>query len=360
MMARVDSANPVSAAAHSGHASHELLAPEAPSQPVSRQVDALAPSGPAHRYDVPRMLTLEPPRPPDDFSTFWQRRYQTALRVPPDVAMGPPKRVGEHDVRIIHYNGIGGRRLGGYLALPVGRVPDNAVLYVHGYGGCGAPTEDVLRENGPASAMLFGCVRGFGLSAGPDVPSDPQEHVIDGIASRDTYEIGDSVADVWSGASALLAAVPSARERLYLDGTSFGGGVAALAVAWDERFARAFLEVPTFGAQELRLRLPTTGSGAAVQRLARRPGSRALVERTLAYFDAACAARFTKVPTMVAAAESDAVVTPPGQFSIYNALRRSLRADDVRLYVMRAGHAPLTAQEGEALTTARRRWFGMD
>ncbi|HSI03981.1 MAG TPA: acetylxylan esterase, partial [Myxococcota bacterium] len=201
---------------------------------------------------------------------------------------------------------------------------------------------------------------GFGLSAGADVPSNPEQHVVDGIESPENYELGDSVSDVWSAASALLAAVPTARERLYLDGTSFGGGVAALAVAWDQRFARAFLEVPTFGAQELRMQLPTNGSGAAIQRWARRPGRRQQVTYTLSYFDAACAARFARVPTMVAAAESDAVVTPPGQFAIYNALRRSLAPDDARLYVLRAGHAPMTSQEAVALAAARRRWFGMD
>ncbi len=337
-----------------------LAEPESQSLRASLQVDALAPTGPSHRYDVPRMLTLEPPRPPDDFSRFWRQRYRAAVRVPPAVEMGPARRVGDHDVRVIYYSGVGGRRLGGYLATPVGRVPDNAVLYVHGYGGCSEPTPEILRENSPTSAMLFGCVRGFGLSAGPDIPSNPDQHVVDGIESPDTYELGDSVADVWSAASALIAAVPTARERLYLDGTSFGGGVAALALAWDERFARAFLEVPTFGAQELRMQLPTNGSGAAVQLYARGPDRRRLVRRTLAYFDAACAARFARVPTMVAAAESDPVVTPPGQFVIYNALRKSAGADDARLFVMRAGHAELSAQETEALAAARRRWFAME
>ncbi len=315
---------------------------------------------PTHSFDVPEMLALDPPRAPTGFDRFWRTRYAAALRVAPSVSFaGEPTRVGDHDVHVVHYSGVDGQRLGGYLALPRGRTPDNAVLYVHGYDGCGMPSPDVLRENSPTTAMLFTCIRGFGLSATPDVPSNPDAHVLQGIESPETYELAESVADVWSSASALLEAVPGARRRLYLDGTSFGGGVSAMALAWDRRFTRAFLEVPTFGDQQLRMALPTHGSGAAVQRYAATPARRAQAARTLSYFDAATAATFARVPTMVAAARQDPMVTPPGQFAIYNGLRRSLDAAEARLYVMRAGHSAVTEAETEALTAARRQWFAM-
>lgn len=314
---------------------------------------------PNHRFNVPEMLALEPPRAPTGFDRFWRSRYDAATRVQPRVSFeGEPTRVGDHDVHVVRYNGVDGQRLGGYLALPRGRTPDNAVLYIHGYGGCGMPSEGQLRENSPTTASLFTCIRGFGLSATPDVPSNPAEHVVQGIDSPETYELADSVADVWSSASALIEAVPTARRRLYLDGTSFGGGVSAMALAWDRRFARAFLEVPTFGSQQLRMALPTNGSGASVQQYASTPARRAQVERTLSYFDAATAATYAQVPTMVAAARQDPMVTPPGQFAIYNGLRRAMD-DDARLYVMRAGHSATTDAENQALTAARREWFSM-
>ena len=56
-----------------------------------------------------------------------------------------------------------------------------------------------------------------------------------------------------------------AARRLDYMGISFGGGIGALALPWDERFHRAHLNVPSFGHHPLRLTLPepdTTGSGS--------------------------------------------------------------------------------------------------
>ena len=121
-----------------------------------------------------------------------------------------------------------------------------------------------------------------------------------------------------------------AARRLDYLGISFGGGVGALALPWDERFHRAHLNVPSFGHHPLRLNCPCVGSGEAVRAYQRRTG-RAL--ETLRYFDAAVAARHLRIPLHVAAARFDPAVPPPGQFAIYNAL-----AGHRELFVLRAGH----------------------
>jgi cephalosporin-C deacetylase len=175
-----------------------------------------------------------------------------------------------------------------------------------------------------------------------------------GIESRQSYEIGHSVADVWCAANALLAKAPLARGRLFLEGGSFGGGIGMLALAWDHRFAKAYFEVPTFGFQVIRTRLPTLGSANAVQKYIATAKHPANVLRTLSYFDAGSAARFTQVPTMIAAARSDAFVAPPGQFAIYNAL-----AAPKELVVMSAGHAEIPPSEARRLDARRRAWLAM-
>lgn len=309
---------------------------------------------PLHGTNLQALLAVEPPKPPDDFERFWRTRYSEARRTPSDVRIEAPTRVGNHDIHVIRYNGVDGRLLGGYLALPVDATPDNAVLYAHGYGGCDAPDAETLAENGPRTAMLFACTGGFGLSQVPGVSSDATQHVVDGIDSPETYELGHSVQDIWSATSALIDAVPTARERIYLDGTSFGGGIGTMALAFDRRFARAYLEVPTFGAQPLRLETPSHGSAEAVRHYANGP-RRNRVLRTLRYFDAATAARFVRVPTMVSAATRDAFVLPAGQFAIYNGL-----AGPRRLFVMSAGHAPISDREEDVQRAARRRWFAMN
>lgn len=103
-----------------------------------------------------------------------------------------------------------------------------------------------------------------------------------------------------------------------------------MALAWDDRIARGHLNVPSFGHQPLRLALPSIGSAEAVQRYA---GTHSQVLDTLAYFDAAVAARHIRQPMHVAAARFDPAVAPPGQFAVYNAI-----PGDKRLVVLDAGH----------------------
>ncbi len=131
------------------------------------------------------------------------------------------------------------------------------------------------------------------------------------------YLIGGCVEDVWVGVSVLQALFPQVEGHIGYQGTSFGGGIGAMAMAWDGRIQRGALNVPTFGHQPLRLTLPTIGSGDAVARFERRRGH---VMETLQYYDAALAARHITVPTHVTAALFDPAVAPPGQFAVYNAL----------------------------------------
>ena len=111
------------------------------------------------------------------------------------------------------------------------------------------------------------------------------------------------------------------------------------------------IDVPTFGHQPLRLSLPTIGSGAAVQGFAR--GNRHVAE-TLAYFDAAVAARHVHVRTHVSAALFDPAVAPPGQFAVYNAL-----PSPKDLFVRTAGHFeyPGKAIEDAELQAELREFF---
>jgi cephalosporin-C deacetylase len=164
------------------------------------------------------------------------------------------------------------------------------------------------------------------------VSSDPNLHVLHNIQDRQRYILGGCVEDLWLAVSALLELFPSVAGKLAYSGISFGGGIGALGVPWDARVGRLHLHVPTFGNQSLRLTLPTTGSGEAVRIFQRERGFHAM--DTLAYYDAASAARHLRIPVLVAAALFDPVVPPPGQFAIFNAIAEPLR----HLFVLQAGH----------------------
>ncbi|PZF83886.1 acetylxylan esterase [Jiangella anatolica] len=294
-------------------------------------------------YDLDALLAAGAPDEPDGFAEFWTALYARALAVDPEPVVRPvPGRPGWHDAEFTSLDGV---RLGGWLWLPPDGVVSRAVVVGHGYGGRDEPDEDLAL---PGAAVLFAASRGLpsrGLV--PGIPAVGAEHVLHGIGSRDTYVHGGSVADVWCAASALLTLVPSL-SRVGHAGASFGGGIGALALPWDDRFDRGALTVPSFGNHDLRLTMPCTGSGEAVrQHVARHPEAR----EVLRFFDAATAARRLRIPMLVAPALWDPAVPPPGQFAVHNAI-----PGPKQLVVLGAGHTeyPDQAADDERLRAALR------
>ncbi|MFJ5290100.1 acetylxylan esterase [Streptomyces sp. NPDC088348] len=326
------------------------------------------PFDPAYGHTLDDLLHVGAPAAPEDFDAFWRAGYASALRVDPAPETGPLEE--ERDgVRIfaVSYTSVGGVRIGGRLVLPAEGPVEHGFVIGHGYGGRDAAGPDVPLPL-PHSAALLPCVRGMGdRSLLPGIPGTADAHVLHGIGSRESYVIGACVADLWCAASALLALVPELDRRggpgpgsgpvpgpgprLGYLGESFGGGLGALALPWDARFAAGQLTVPTFGNHPLRLTLPCAGSGESVRAYHRaHPG----VTDVLRYFDAATAATRVRVPVLVAAALFDPAVPPPGQFAVFNGL-----AGEGELRVLSAGHFehPGTESEVRELALARREFF---
>ncbi|MFJ5682769.1 acetylxylan esterase [Streptomyces sp. NPDC093099] len=315
------------------------------------------PFDPAYGRTLDELLVIAAPAPPEGFDTFWRDRYEAALRVGTAPAVGPQE--DERDgFRIfgVSFTSVGGLRLGGWLVLPAEGPVRYGCVIGHGYGGRQEAGRDVPLPL-PGGAAILPCVRGMGSrSRRPGIPGDADRHVLHGVDSRDTYVIGDCVADLWCAASALLDLVPelvTARgPRLAYAGESLGGGLGALALPWDDRFACGRLTVPTFGDHPLRLTLPCAGSGEAVRAHYRdHPG----IMDVLPYFDAATAASRIRIPMLVAPALFDPSVPPPGQFAVYNAL-----AGPRELHVLTAGHFEHEGSEREEreLRAADGRFFG--
>ncbi|MFE2021126.1 acetylxylan esterase [Streptomyces sp. NPDC059499] len=310
---------------------------------------------PAHGHTLDELLRIPAPAAPEDFEAFWKERHSEARAVATAPEIGPVE--AERDgVRLheVSFTSVGGVRLGGWLALPVEGPAEHGFVIGHGYGGRQDPGVEVPLPL-PRSAAILPCVRGMG-SRGlwPGIPDTAARHVLHGVGSRETYVIGDCVADLWCAASALQELLPELRGpgALGYVGESFGGGLGALALPWDERFGAAQLTVPTFGNHPLRLTLPCSGSGESVRAHHREhPG----VMEVLRYFDAATAAARLELPTFVAAALFDPAVPPPGQFAVHNAL-----PGPRELLVLGAGHFEYEGQAADLaeLRTRRRRFFG--
>jgi cephalosporin-C deacetylase len=129
----------------------------------------------------------------------------------------------------------------------------------------------------------------------------------------------------------MLSLFPHLTGHLGYLGISFGGGIGALALAWESRISRGHLNIPSFGHQPLRLRLATNGSAQSVQQYYCTHKKQTL--KVLRYYDAALAAKRITMPMHCACAQFDPCVAPPGQFAIYNAL-----PEEKQLFILDAGH----------------------
>ncbi|MCG6861482.1 MAG: acetylxylan esterase [Chromatiaceae bacterium] len=305
---------------------------------------------PSYGYDLGRLLAVEPPPEPPGFTAFWSARYEKALAVDPSPRLHPSgyARPGLR-VSDLEYRSTDGFPIRGWLLEPKQGPVTRGFVVGHGYGGIEQPDFELPCKD---AAYLVPCFRGLSRSTRPPISDNPLWHVLHDIHLRDSYILGGCVEDLWTGVSALLQLHADLRGRIGYMGISFSGGIGALALPWEERIARGHLNVPTFGHHPLRLRLPTTGSGASVQAFARR---HVQVAETLAYYDAAVAARHVRQPMHLAAALFDPVVAPPGQFAVYNAL-----PGPKELFVLTAGHFehPGSATEDRMLLSELRRFFG--
>ncbi len=309
------------------------------------------PFDPTYGYDLDALTRIAPPETePADFAEFWTGLYRTARALPVRPRLGPRvRRRHGLDVHTVEFGSLGGVRIGGWLVVPSDGRVERGFVVGHGYGGREEPDP---RLPAPRSAAIFPVARGLGSASElPGIPAAAQEHVLHGIADRETYVHAGCAADVWSAATALLQLVPQAAGRLDYCGGSFGGGIGALALPWDDRFSAAHLAVPSFGHHPLRVTLECAGSGAAVRgHWLEHPE----VLDVLAYFDAATAARHLRAPVQVAPALFDPSVPPPGQFAVFNAL-----AGPKELHLLTAGHFPYPSadREHDRMLAARAEFF---
>jgi cephalosporin-C deacetylase len=301
---------------------------------------------------IDELLALRPPPAPPGFDSFWKARYDGALGIDPRPVLseawpGHPEWL-VHDVT---YTSTGEFPIGGWLLLPREGEVRRGLVVGHGYGGRDQPDFDIPVTE---TAVLFPCFRGLSRSSRAPISNDPAWHVLHDIDKPERYILGGCVEDLWVAVSVLTRLFQGIEGRIGYSGTSFGGGIGALGMAFDRRIDRGHLVVPTFGNMPLWLSLPTVGSGHAVQSYLRMHPE---VRPTLALFDAATAATRITVPMLLAAARFDPAVAPPCQFSVANARPPSNYHET---FVLDAGHFNYPGQQEQEsfLSQKFRQFFG--
>lgn len=285
---------------------------------------------PTYGYSLDQLLAVKAPPGPGDFQAYWQRRYHCALTIDPQpiIKITNNKRQDWH-VFDLSYASTDNFTINGWLLIPASGVVKRGFVVGHGYGGRVEPDYHLPFKD---AALLFPCFRGLSRSARPPISADPNWHVLHNIHELDRYILGGCVEDIWLAVSAMLSLFPQTAGHLGYLGSSFAGGIGALALACESRVSKCHLHVPTFGHHLLRLKLPSHGSASSVQRYYLSHDKRKTL-RVLRYYDAASAAAQITMPVHCACATFDPCVAPPGQFAIYNAV-----PGKKKLFILDAGH----------------------
>jgi cephalosporin-C deacetylase len=306
---------------------------------------------PTYGLGLEQLRAIRPPPAPPDFDDFRRARYIGALDVDPQPRIS--ESASSHSDWHVHdivYTSTDEFRIGGWLLLPREGTVRRGLVVGHGYGGRDQPDFDIPVKE---TAVLFPCFRGMSRSSRPPISSDSTWHVLQDIDNPERYILGGCVEDLWSAVSVLTELYPEFDGRIGYSGTSFGGGIGALAIPFDRRIDRGHLVVPTFGNMPMWLSLPTVGSGHSVQNYQKTHRD---VLKTLRLFDAATAATRIEVPMLLAVARFDPAVAPPCQFSVANALPSSNHHE---IFVLDAGHFDYHGMEEQhaLLSEKVRRFF---
>lgn len=281
-------------------------------------------------------LRLTAPEEPADFVSFWKETYALATAQTPTWYIEREIWSQEEDTRtyLVRAKTWDNCEIAMWISRP--ENSKGGVLVGQGYG------QPATAGYYPSMTVCFPCVRGLGQSQCKDIPWVVKKHVLHGIASKETYILRGVISDLWTATTVMTEMFPDTAENLCYTGASMGGGMGALMLPWDKRFRAAFLQVPTFGGNPVRLQVPSAGSGEAV-RLYVQEHPEAM--NVLAYFDAAISAKYISIPTIVCPALEDPVVAPAGQFCVANSIPEKYKM----LYILDKGHTAGTDRDKELM-----------
>lgn len=265
---------------------------------------------------------------PDDYVSFWENTYRETLKIPVRIFSKKELWSPEPDIKIweICFASWEDVEICAWIVRP--EKSKGGLVHGHGYGS--RVWFDVTWAKEEGLTCIYPCIRGLSLSSHHEIPWETKKHVLHRIDSRDKYVLRGAAADIWQSASVLLSLFPDVMNNLNYTGSSFGGGLGALSLAWDKRFRTGYLGVPTFGNNLIRLKYKSTGSAEA-QRIYMQEHPEVI--DVIKYYDASLAAKYIEAKMICAPALFDPSVIPPGQFSIANSLDKSNE-----IFILPAGH----------------------
>lgn len=266
-------------------------------------------------------MTPFDPYPPAEFDAFWSAAVEEALDAPLiyDRRPAPPVETPEHSVEVVGFQGMGGRALEGWIALPPHAGPAPGFLWLPPYG----------RESVQPNA--YGTRRGY-VSLSFNFHGEPALHREEYTPTRGYFAHGIESPATWVFREMFQNAVIALRVLVDLPeidpgrvgalGMSQGGGMAIWLAAWTKMLRCVAADMPFLGAfrwvfsREV-YRYPLK---EIVDHMAATGMTTEQLLETIAYFDTVNQATRCLVPTLVTLGEKDPAVRPEQVEAIHRAL----------------------------------------
>lgn len=258
---------------------------------------------------------------PDDFEAFWHRTVAEAFAAPLDYHRNPAdEKVREsHVVEVLHFRGIQGETLHGWLAYPAGARRLPGFVWIPPYGRESKLPDDYgTREGFTSLSFNF-----FGESA---------FHQEKYVPSRGYFAQGADLPETWIfrqmfqnsviASRVLQAQIEVDEDRIGVMGMSQGAGITLWNAAWNPIARAACADMPFLG------KVPSTLVGNVYRYplkeltdyMAELPMGEARILNTVSYFDTATHAAFSKIPTHVSLGLKDPACKPDSVRAIFEAL----------------------------------------
>src|SRR3972149_7192955 len=253
---------------------------------------------------------------PLELKSFWSARLSELKAVDGEFEIEMRGTVKKGDVvgRNVWFKGYDNIELHGYFAQPVGVSPNQklpAVLLLHGYSDYGRPSwaERYARMGFIALAID---VRGHGKSRQDYNPGFPGL-IVDNITDSKKYSLVGVILDAVRGIDFLETLPEVDVNRIYLSGSSMGGGSAMIVSAIDDRIRAVAAGVPFLNNIQESLKTSDGGPYVEVKRyLKEHPGDAEKAWSVLKFVDAYNYAPYMNKPVIVGIGLVDSICPPEG------------------------------------------------